>query len=341
MDGLNIRESSAVSVLMPVYNTKEQFLREAVESILNQTFKDFELIIILDCPTDGSAAVVRSYHDDRIIIIENEQNLGIPKSLNKGLAIARGKYIAKMAADDISLSQRLEKEFSYMEEHLDVDALGSDAFYFGVGKTRRVYSSCEDDDVTKARMLFFNAAPTDASAFIRRTFLAEHEMRFNESYVYSCDYRLWTDLVLAGGRIRSLREVLVKYRFHEGQITQKEKKEVNGNRYTNRVICSQVERLLGPINDHELAVHNAIYRINPDVSIEECDAHITRLIESNQQNKLYEPKSFRKVILSIWLLTEFRMLRRLHSARALKSKYLLPSLAPSVVLHTAKWKLHC
>lgn len=325
---------------MSVYNTKEQFLREAIESVLNQTFKDFEFIIVLDGPTDNSASVVRSYHDARIMVLENERNIGIPKSWNRGLAVARGKYIAKMAADDISLPRRLEMQFSYMEEHPDVDALGTDAFYFGDGETRRVYSSCEDDDVTKARMLFFNNAPTDASAFIRRSFLEKHGMCFNESYVYSSDYRLWTDLVWAGGRIRSLREALVKYRLHGDQITKREQSEDHGTRYTEKVIRTQMEQLFDPVNDHDFAVHHAIYTGDPDVSIEECDAHIARLLEANRQKKLYEPKSFRKVILSIWLLTEIRMLRRFHSARALKSKHLLPSLAPSVVFHTARWKLH-
>ena len=110
-------------------------------------------------------------------------------------------------------------------------------------------------------------------------------------------------------------------------------------KHTEKVVRMQAEQLLGPISDRDFVIHEAIYTINLDISVEECDAHITRLIKANQQKKLYEPQSFRKVILSIWLLTEFRMLRRFHSTRLLKSKYLLPSLAPSVVFHTVKWKL--
>ena len=104
--GSNTSKSPAVTVLMNVYNTKEAFLREAVESILNQTFRDFEFLILLDAPTDNSAAVVRSYHDDRIVIMENERNLGIPKTLNKSLAAARGKYVAVKKAGFPSTGSR-------------------------------------------------------------------------------------------------------------------------------------------------------------------------------------------------------------------------------------------
>lgn len=343
MDGSNLGKLPAVSVLMSVYNTKEAFLREAIESILNQTFRDFEFIIVLDGPTDDSPTVVRSYHDDRIIVLENERNLGISKSWNKGLAIARGKYIAKTAADDVSLPRRLEIQFSYMEAHPDADVLDAGMLCFGAVEPRRVYPSHgRDSNVIKARMLFFNAGLIDTSAFIRRSFLEKHAICFDESFFYSSDYKLWHDAAWAGGRMHSLRKVLVKYRVHNAQITKKVRKDAvcgTGNDYAARLVRTQVERLLGPIDDHVFAVHNAIYMVNMDIPVAECDAHITRLIEANRQKKLYEPESFRKVILSIWLLTEFRMLRQFHSTRSLKSKYFLPSLAPSIVLHTAKWKL--
>ena len=122
----------SISVVMPIYNTPVSFLKEAVESILNQTFSDFEFIII----DDGSANEVKEYleglTDPRIRIIRNEKNLGITKSLNIGFHAAKGKYIARMDSDDVSLSERFEKQFMFMETHPDVIMCGTDVEEFGL-----------------------------------------------------------------------------------------------------------------------------------------------------------------------------------------------------------------
>ena len=97
-----------ISVIMPVYNTKEEFLRAAIESILIQTFRNFELIIIDDGSTEETKKIERDYDDERIVIIENGINMGLPKTLNIGLKNAKGKYIARMDSDDISVENRLE-----------------------------------------------------------------------------------------------------------------------------------------------------------------------------------------------------------------------------------------
>ena len=114
-----------VSVLMPVYNTKEEYLREAIESILNQTFRDFEFLIIDDGSTNGAQAVIKSYQDERIRFVQNETNLGIFKTRNKLCAMARGEYVATFDSDDISLPTRLEKEVAYLDEHPDVSVVGA------------------------------------------------------------------------------------------------------------------------------------------------------------------------------------------------------------------------
>lgn len=106
---VSMKEKPQVTVLMSVYNG-EKYLREAIDSILGQTFKDFEFLIIDDGSTDGSAAIIGSYSDPRIRLIRNVKNIGLTRSLNKGLKLAKGQYIARMDADDISLPERLEKE---------------------------------------------------------------------------------------------------------------------------------------------------------------------------------------------------------------------------------------
>ena len=115
-----------ISVLFPVYNTPEPFLREAVESILNQTFSDFELIVINDAsPDENVEKVVLSYHDDRIRYYRNEKNLGISPTRNKLIDLAQGEYLAVMDHDDISLPERFEKQVAFLEQHPEYQLVGT------------------------------------------------------------------------------------------------------------------------------------------------------------------------------------------------------------------------
>ena len=112
------------TVLMPVYNA-EKYVAEAIDSILNQTFNDFEFLIINDGSTDNSLDIIKSYDDPRITIINNETNLGLSHTLNKGIELARGEYIIRMDADDISLSIRLEKQIEFMDSNQHIGICGS------------------------------------------------------------------------------------------------------------------------------------------------------------------------------------------------------------------------
>ena len=113
-----------VSVLMPVYNG-ERYLREAVESILNQTYTDLEFIVIDDGSTDSSAAILESYTDPRIRVVHNHTNLRLVATLNKGLDLAQGELVARMDCDDVSLPERLERQLAFMEAHPEVGVLGT------------------------------------------------------------------------------------------------------------------------------------------------------------------------------------------------------------------------
>ncbi len=117
-------KNTMVTVLMPVYNG-ERYLKESIESILSQTYKNFEFLIIDDGSTDNSSNIIDSFNDKRIRKISNKVNLGLVKSLNKGLRLACGKYIVRMDSDDLSEKNRIEKQVEYMENNLDVAVLGS------------------------------------------------------------------------------------------------------------------------------------------------------------------------------------------------------------------------
>ena len=120
-----------VSVIMSNYNTPESYLREAIESVLNQTYADFELIIIDDCSTDNSLEIIREYKDERIVVLENKENMGITKSLNRGLSVARGEFVARMDADDICFPKRFEKQVQFLKENPGYIVCGAGAELIG------------------------------------------------------------------------------------------------------------------------------------------------------------------------------------------------------------------
>jgi glycosyltransferase involved in cell wall biosynthesis len=119
-----VNENPKVTVLLSVYND-EKYIPEAIDSILGQTFKDFELLIVDDCSTDGTVDILKSYKDPRIRLVINQENIDITRSLNRGLKLARGTYIARHDSDDVSTPERLEKQFYFLENNNDYAAIGS------------------------------------------------------------------------------------------------------------------------------------------------------------------------------------------------------------------------
>src|SRR5215467_3612831 len=114
-----------LSVVMPAHNA-EQFIREAIESVLEQTVSDFEFIILNDGSVDRTGEIICSYSDERIVYIDNEHNLGLPKSCNRGIAAARGNFIARMDADDVCVHDRFEKQLKFLRDHPEIGIVGSD-----------------------------------------------------------------------------------------------------------------------------------------------------------------------------------------------------------------------
>lgn len=177
----------AVSVLMAVRNG-EAFLREAIESILVQSFEDFEFIIVDDGSRDSSAEIIESFADTRIRLLRNVENQGLPMSLNRGLEAARGEFIARMDADDIALQNRLKVQFAYMREHPAVGACGA-ARIVRKGGEERLHNTQTADRI-KYEFLLGNplAHPT---VILRKSALVAHGLKYNPDYRYAQDYDLW------------------------------------------------------------------------------------------------------------------------------------------------------
>lgn len=206
-----------ISVVMSVYNG-EAFLREAIESILEQTFSDFEFIIIDDASKDGSREIILSYKDSRIVFVQNEGNLGLTKSLNIGIRRARGKYIARMDADDISLPQRFERQLEFMDAHPDCAACGT--WYSVVDSALKFQYKVEhrtDPEGINTALFFYNPIAHPTVIFRKEAVL--NAEGYNEDFRRSQDYELWIRLSLMGYKMSNLSEILLLYRMSSGNIT--------------------------------------------------------------------------------------------------------------------------
>lgn len=207
-----------ISVIMSVYNG-EEYLAEAIESVVQQTFKNWEFIIINDCSTDSTAEILAEFanRDERIKVYPNEVNLKLPKSLNRAISLSNGKYIVRMDADDICLPDRLEKQFKFMEENADV-ALSSGRFLTvknGVYASGGAGGRC-DNDALRAMLLVTN--PILHPGVIAK---ADVMKQYNYDTTLTCteDLELWTRMVMGNQKIAILPEYVLIYRLHDKQIT--------------------------------------------------------------------------------------------------------------------------
>lgn len=204
-----------ISVVMSVYNG-EKYLAEAIESILNQTYKNFEFIIVNDGSKDNSIEIIKSYmnQDNRIVLIDRE-NKGLPYSLNEGISIAKGEYIARMDADDISLPMRFKKQIDYMQKN-ELDVCGSYIELFGNNIKERIIKNPLNNDDIRFSLLFFSSLAHPTVVFKKEVF---KKVKYNIEYKVAQDYQLWCDIVNASFKIGNIPEVLLNYREHEAQAS--------------------------------------------------------------------------------------------------------------------------
>ena len=201
-----------ISVIMSVYNG-EAHLTNSIASILNQTFTDFEFIIVDDCSTDSSPEIIRSFKDDRIKVINNKENIGLTKSLNCALKVAHARYIARQDADDISLPDRFEKQLRYMEKHLEVALLGTSIFVIddeGEIMQKRIAAPNPGKTLLKGNRFYHG------SVMLRKAVLDEIGC-YNELFRYSQDYELWLR-VSKRHKAKNLTVPLYKLRFYSDSI---------------------------------------------------------------------------------------------------------------------------
>jgi glycosyltransferase involved in cell wall biosynthesis len=207
----------AVSVLMPVYNG-ERYLATAIESILNQTFADFEFIIVDDGSTDGTAAILADYQQrDERIQVYRQENQGIVASLNRGLELAQGKYIARMDSDDVSLPERLAKQVDFLEAHPDIGVLGTWVKIMdSSGSTSDTWQFPAQHGVLGWCLCF--TCPIMHPTVMMRRQIVEQAGGYSSDMVHAEDYDLWRRLS-GVTRLSNLPDVLLQLRLHEANVS--------------------------------------------------------------------------------------------------------------------------
>ncbi len=288
-----------VTVIMSVYNG-EKYIGEAVESILNQTYKDFELLIINDGSTDSSKDIIYLYDDKRIRLINNKRNIGLTRSLNKGIRLSQSEYVARMDADDVSLPTRLEKQVKFMDANDDIALCGT--WFQSIGNNSDVvWKVPEHDEEIRCLMLFHNPIfhPT---VILRRAVLEQFSLSYNPKYRYSQDYDLWVRM-LAHSKASNLQEVLLLHRFHAQKIgatnsTAQEK-------VSNEVRLNLIRNLGIEPNYKDLHIHRAVthadYETDPEF-LYKVDDWFLKLYKANQVKELYAKSTFNRLLFMKWKL---------------------------------------
>lgn len=292
-----IQQNVKITVLMPVYNAAA-FVGDAIRSIIRQTFKEFEFLVIDDGSTDKTVEIVESFSDKRIRLLRNGTNLGVAKTLNRGLDLALGKYVARMDADDICYPKRLNIQYNFMEKNPNVGLAGSWVKYFG-DQLPVVERTPSGPEVAKAFMMFDNPIfhPT---AIIRKESFDRNNLRYNPNYNRTEDFELW----LRASKYFDLDNIevpLIKFRIHSSSVSSSAS-NVMGQQACE-LLKRGVEKFKRDISDEELLLHYKISKGRRMQSFNElcqAEAWLLKLIQINDQLEIYNSKAFRKVVGMIW-----------------------------------------
>jgi glycosyltransferase involved in cell wall biosynthesis len=235
-----------ITVLMPVYNG-ERHLSEAIDSILVQTYRDYEFLIIDDGSNDQTLEIIKKFNDSRIRLIQNRSNIGIIKTLNKGIGESRGKYIARMDADDISLPERFRLQIEFLETEPQVALVGGQFSYIDNDGKIFAHEKVPLNNDTLQKQLLKKCCFSHPTVMIKTSVLKEVG-GYNIKAHYAEDYELWLRIA-ENYQVANLKESILLYRVHPNQISiNKVKHQVDMARQCRR---DAIERRFPGCNHHE------------------------------------------------------------------------------------------
>lgn len=292
--------SPKVTVLMPVYNG-QQYLKEAIESILNQEFTDFEFLIINDGSTDESAGMIASYTDPRIRVINNEKNIGLVNTLNKALELCKGEYIVRMDCDDISLKDRLKVQVAFMDKNKNIGASGSSYYLFRNNKKNILHLPLTEKEIEC--YFAFNCPIAHPSAIIRRSVIQDNNIHYSSEYMHAEDYSFWTQIAIYSS-LANIAEPLLIYRVHDNQITGNTNFTTRKNKSLEALRNQHVKKLNITPSSEETATHaivsNGIAPKNTE-QLQSAEKWLKKLIVANEITMAFDKNYFNKIILERWL----------------------------------------
>lgn len=297
-----MRAGPKVTVFIPVYN-REHHVAAAVESILAQSFGDFELLVVDDGSTDASCDRVRAYADRRIRLVSNDANLGIPKTRNRGLTLARGEYIALLDSDDWAYPRRLERQVRFLDAHPDYAAVGAWAAWMderGRPLAKRTRRPAAANDL-RARCLFWNCLINTSS--MGRTAIMR-AFGYRERFVVCQDFDLWVR-ISAEHKLGNLPETLVRRRRHERRVSREAPPLMKEK--TLEIIHGQLLDLglnpsAGDLDRHFALPRMRKLNITADAAcIDWAEEWLQALREANQRTRRYPEPAFSRMLGSVWL----------------------------------------
>jgi glycosyltransferase involved in cell wall biosynthesis len=287
-----------VSVVMPALNA-EKYIAEAIDSILSQTFSDFELIIVNDGSTDATAEILESYRpSDARIRVYCQENAGGASAMNLGCEVAQGRYIARMDADDISLPQRLAWQVSYLDEHPRVGVCGTWVRTFGHSKQKLVRYPC-DPDIALCTLPFQMPFGGGSVMFDRRLH-SERGVNYSPDVSATDDYLFILECSKFCA-ISSVPEVLYLYRQHPSQVTKTQRTQQD--KFARQIRLRQLEELGLQPSEDEMDLHEAIctWQMDGDRSwVKKIEDWLVRLKSTNLKNGKYPKNAFARVLAGYW-----------------------------------------
>jgi glycosyltransferase involved in cell wall biosynthesis len=321
---LSLNTTPKITVILPVYNC-EMYVQTAVESILNQTFTDFEFLIIDDASTDTTVAIVKKFDDSRIQLIQKPVNSGYTNSLNSGLKLAKGEYIARMDGDDISMPERFAQQIAYLESHPEVVVCGTT--YKIVGNDKRI-TLPEHHEAIKIGLLWGNCI-MHPSVMIRKKVVDDFSIQYDTSKEPAEDYALWVRM-LSLGKLHNLQEVLLEYRLYGNQVSQKRAEEQKKNDIATKFQLLQYLEVQW--NDNEFEFLERQFGKTEVVSFKDLKVfkQIQKKLELALTSGFFESKRFSQYLIDL----EADVLRKCF----LKQKRYSPPMYLDYLLAKYKWQ---
>jgi glycosyltransferase involved in cell wall biosynthesis len=293
-----------VSVLIPCYNV-EKYVEESINSILKQTYTNLQIVAINDCSTDRTGEILRELagKDSRMEVVDNDENMKLIKTLNKGITLCRGEYIARMDADDISLATRIEKEVAFLENNPGHDIVSTLFYAFRSDNPGRRYfhhSPLRDEEL-RAYLLFKSGVCHPASMIRKRVF-TELGLSFETEYLHVEDYALWSKAVYKT-KLANIEEALLLYRVHGNQVSSlNEELQTENKKKIFKIHCRHLEL---PVDSDFMNVYASVAECVPLHAsfkyLDRCEEFMLSLVRINREKPFCDGLYLERMLSVHWL----------------------------------------